>query len=118
MEDIRDGNKKLIVKKDFDYGYAITVHKSQGSTYNTIFITENVIDQNPLNEERNKLKYVALSRPTTLAGSLSNGKGRNSGNTEPSNACQSPYFFARFSASLRISNLSRYGTYRSPFFNR
>lgn len=71
MEDLRDSNKRLIVKKDFDYGYAITVHKSQGSTYNTIFVTENVIDNNPVHEERNKLKYVAFSRPTTLVVSLS-----------------------------------------------
>jgi len=71
VEDLRDKYKKLIVKKDFDYGYAITVHKSQGSTYNTVFVTENVIDLNPIAEERNKLKYVAFSRPTKLVVSLS-----------------------------------------------
>lgn len=37
--------KKLICKKDFDYAYALTVHKSQGSTYNNVYIDEVDIDQ-------------------------------------------------------------------------
>ncbi len=67
MEDIKDGNGQLVVKKDIDYGYAITTHKSQGSTYVNIAVSENNLDTNKNSEERNKLKYVAFSRPTTKA---------------------------------------------------
>ena len=62
LADILDYQGKLLVKKDIDYGYAITIHKSQGSTFRHVAISENDIDRNPNNEERNKLKYVALSR--------------------------------------------------------
>jgi len=71
LEDIKASNGTLIVKKDVDYGYAITVHKSQGSTYTNVFINEDNLDRNNNNEERNKLKYVALSRPTDQASVLS-----------------------------------------------
>ena len=53
--------------KGIDYGYAITTHKSQGSTYNTVFINETNMDRNQKNSERNSLKYVALSRPRKKA---------------------------------------------------
>lgn len=52
------------INKDFDYGYAITVHKSQGSTYTNVFVDEGDINLNRKYTERNKLKYVAFSRPT------------------------------------------------------
>jgi len=54
------------ISKDFDYGYAITVHKSQGSTYTNVFVDEADIDTNKKHAERNKLKYVAFSRPTDV----------------------------------------------------
>lgn len=62
-----DENGRLLVKKDLDYGYAITVHKSQGSTFTNVAVSENNIDRNRNDEERNKLKYVAFSRPTHQA---------------------------------------------------
>ena len=71
MEDLRGSSGGLIVKKDLDYGYAITIHKSQGSTYTNVMINEDNVDKNSNNEERNKLKYVALSRPTDKAYVLS-----------------------------------------------
>jgi hypothetical protein len=71
LEDIKGANGTLIVKKDLDYGYAITVHKSQGSTYTNVFVNEDNLDRNNNTEERNKLKYVALSRPTNQAYVLS-----------------------------------------------
>ncbi|MCB0369444.1 MAG: AAA family ATPase, partial [Bdellovibrionales bacterium] len=61
MSDIKE-NGKLIVSKDIDYGYAMTVHKSQGSTYDNVFVDEDNINLNRKNKERNQLKYVAFTR--------------------------------------------------------
>lgn len=44
------------------YGYAITAHKSQGSTYIHTFIDEYDIDKNPDIVERNRIKYTAITR--------------------------------------------------------
>lgn len=65
-----------VLERDISYGYALTAHKSQGSTYHTVFIDET--DFNSLKDcwswqhrmdirratERDQLKYVALSRAT------------------------------------------------------
>jgi exodeoxyribonuclease-5 len=67
MANIYDKNGSLVVKKDIDFGYAMTVHKSQGSTYENVCIIEDNLNRNRKFEERNKLKYVAYSRPTSLA---------------------------------------------------
>jgi exodeoxyribonuclease-5 len=56
-----------VIVKDMDYGYAITGHKSQGSTYSHVFVMENDINQNWLVRERNQIKYVALTRPSIAA---------------------------------------------------
>lgn len=87
FEDIVDDYGNLLVSCDLKYGYAITAHKSQGSTYETVFVDENNIDNHvrwdsekhvlsrekqklqPLTKEdvdteRNKIKYVAFSRPS------------------------------------------------------
>lgn len=64
LHDIKSTKGKLLVRKDLDYAYAITVHKSQGSTYTLCFVDEKDIDRNKdRHEERNNLKYVAFSRP-------------------------------------------------------
>lgn len=71
------------VTKDLDYGYGLTTHKSQGSTYNNVFVNlKNMIyyekdgkftticntNYNPhAIEFRNKLAYVALSRASQKA---------------------------------------------------
>lgn len=59
--DLFIGNR-VIRKKSFDYGYATTVHKSQGKTLNNVFIDmKNILlcrDQ----EELRQLQYVAMSR--------------------------------------------------------
>lgn len=47
-----------------DYSYAITAHKSQGSTYKNTFVDVRDILDNGAIEERNKCLYVAVSRPT------------------------------------------------------
>jgi len=46
------------------YNYAITAHKSQGSTYQNVFVIESDIDKNRKVVERNRIKYTALSRPS------------------------------------------------------
>jgi hypothetical protein len=47
---------------DVNYGYCITAHKSQGSTYNTAFVLEDDIDMNWDIIERNRIKYTAYTR--------------------------------------------------------
>ena len=72
-------DKYQIVSKDLDDGVAITAHKSQGSTYNTVFINEADFNKvtdiwdhaNDLLErrtkEKNQLLYVAYTRPSSSA---------------------------------------------------
>jgi ATP-dependent exoDNAse (exonuclease V) alpha subunit len=52
-----------IINKDLDYGYFLTIHKSQGSTYQHVMVIENDLNLNWNIIERNKLRYVAFSRP-------------------------------------------------------
>ena len=47
---------------DVNFSYAITAHKSQGSTYNTIFVLEDDIDMNWNIVERNRIKYTTYTR--------------------------------------------------------
>ncbi len=68
-----------IIEKDIDYGYSVTSHKSQGSTYRTVFIDEADFDKlkDYFNykfncevktvKEKNQLKYVCYTRPTDNA---------------------------------------------------
>lgn len=72
-----------VLEKDMSYGYSLTSHKSQGSTYHTVFMDES--DFNSLRDrwswkhhrdvraslERDQLKYVALSRPSNVCYVLS-----------------------------------------------
>jgi hypothetical protein len=64
----------MVVEKDIYYGYAVTSHKSQGSTYGNVYVDENDFKKisNKWNyrlhavenrcKERNQLKYVAYTR--------------------------------------------------------
>lgn len=47
---------------DVMYGYSITSHKAQGSTYDTVFLLEDDIDVNWNIVERNRIKYTAYTR--------------------------------------------------------
>ena len=47
---------------DVNFAYAISAHKSQGSTYNTTFVLEDDIDMNWDVVERNRIKYTAYTR--------------------------------------------------------
>jgi exodeoxyribonuclease-5 len=75
IEKFRNGrfrNVGEVISKDLDFGYCITGHRSQGSTYNKVFVLENDIKENWLIKERNQIFYVSVSRPTTLATVLCN----------------------------------------------
>ena len=61
----RKGKRDIV--KDIDYAYAITAHKSQGSTYKHVYVLENDIDRNRNIKERNQIKYVAMSRASHTA---------------------------------------------------
>ena len=71
-------SEKPMLPKNIDYGYAVTSHKGQGSTYKYVFVDyENM--ENPANNrvisdadikyaiERQQLKYVGLSRASKIA---------------------------------------------------
>lgn len=48
------------------YNYAITAHKSQGSTYQNAVVMEGDINKNPKLRERNRIKYTACTRPKKI----------------------------------------------------
>jgi hypothetical protein len=68
----------LIIEKDIDYGYAITAHKSQGSTYDKSYVDlmnfrklrDGIFRGLPINRarERDQLRYVAISRARNHCG--------------------------------------------------
>ena len=48
---------------DVTYGYAMTVHKSQGSTYERVFIDmKDIIHKNPKERESFQCLYTAITR--------------------------------------------------------
>lgn len=73
-----DLSQKTLLPKNIDYGYAVTSHKGQGSTYKYTFVDLENMD-NPANLkivkdkgedfaiERQQLKYVGLSRASVQA---------------------------------------------------
>lgn len=54
---------------DVDFGYAITAHKSQGSTYDIVVVDEKDImgTSATSNQEKSELIYTALTRPRNTA---------------------------------------------------
>lgn len=66
LEDFYYPNGKIEIKKDLYYGYGITSHKSQGSTYTNVAVNvKNMLGIRKVNE-RNRLLYVAMSRTSKL----------------------------------------------------
>lgn len=56
-------DRRTVVKKQFDFGYALTVHKSQGSTYDQVMFHEPSVENAKfLESTKQQLKYVAVSR--------------------------------------------------------
>lgn len=68
LTNISDKNGKIMYSRDLDYGFALTAHKSQGSTFDTVFVDVDDIIYNKYNqiysnvEEINRRLYVACSR--------------------------------------------------------
>lgn len=62
MREFRDNASRLLLRKSLDYGYAHTIHKSQGGTYNNVLIYADTIDRFNDPQVRQQLKYVAMSR--------------------------------------------------------
>jgi len=58
---------RVVKKKTFGYGYASTVHRSQGSTIENVFIDmKNVMSCRDILEVR-QLQYVSISRASKNA---------------------------------------------------
>lgn len=53
---------RMVRKKSFDYGYAMTTHKSQGSSLNNVFIDMKDISRCRDKDELRQLQYVSVSR--------------------------------------------------------
>lgn len=54
---------RVAIKKSLDYGYAHTIHKSQGGTYNKVLILADTINNSKFDSiVKQQLKYVAVSR--------------------------------------------------------
>ena len=64
--DPKDSKVKVILEKTFDYGYAHTIHKSQGGTYDRVMILADTINKFPDESSRQELKYVAISRARNI----------------------------------------------------
>lgn len=68
LENVVDYTGKIIISRDIDYGFALTSHRSQGSTYDNVFVDINDMcyDKNgiPYNDIDDLLRrlYVACSR--------------------------------------------------------
>jgi exodeoxyribonuclease-5 len=78
-KDIKE-NSRFLAKKGIDYGYAHTIHKSQGGTYNKVLIFDDSISSlaaaiadkrklgmNGQQSIKDQLKYVAISRASEYA---------------------------------------------------
>lgn len=53
---------RVVKKKTFDYGYALTTHKSQGSSYTNVFVDMSDLFFDQDKDELRQLQYVSLSR--------------------------------------------------------
>lgn len=66
-DNVYDGYGNLIQAKVIDYGYAHTIHKSQGSTFSHVLINDNDIDKCLDKRVKKQLRYVTLTRASKSA---------------------------------------------------
>jgi exodeoxyribonuclease-5 len=66
MRSLFDSAGKVKLKKTLDYGYAHTIHKSQGGTYNRVMVLADTIDSFKDEATKQQLKYVAMSRASEM----------------------------------------------------
>lgn len=73
-DNILDGNSgRKLASKVIDFGYAMTVHKSQGSTFKNVLLDDaNIKDSRATSEEKQQLEYVGVSRATDTVTVISN----------------------------------------------
>jgi hypothetical protein len=64
--DSADRKPKVVIRKTFDYGYAHTIHKAQGGTYENVMILADTLAPFDKNSQQ-ELKYVAVSRAKKIA---------------------------------------------------
>lgn len=68
LTNILDNTGKIMFSRDLDYGFSVTAHKSQGSTYDTVLVDVNDIVYDKFGhpytnaEDINRRLYVACSR--------------------------------------------------------
>lgn len=62
LENFYNDDNTTLTTKDIDFGYAMTIHKSQGSTYNNVAVIYNNIKVCRVDIDKKRLAYVALSR--------------------------------------------------------
>ena len=55
------------IHKGMDYAYALTIHKSQGSTYRNVYVDARDIRRSGDPDIAYRLLYTGLSRPTDKA---------------------------------------------------
>lgn len=62
-----------LASKVIDFGYAMTVHKSQGSTFKNVLLDDaNIKESKATTEEKQQLEYVGVSRATDTVTVISN----------------------------------------------
>lgn len=66
--------KKRVLKKTFDYGYAHTIHKSQGGTYTNVFVDDANINLARDSQFKSELRYVGITRAERAAIILTKGQ--------------------------------------------
>ena len=72
-DNVRSDSGKIIQQKVIDFGYAHTIHKSQGSTFEHVLINDIDISTHCLDKKtREQLRYVAITRPRQSATIITN----------------------------------------------
>lgn len=101
LENVSD-NGRLIFSKTADYGYASTIHKSQGGTYNKVLIDDSSIESfRGGSDIKQELRYVAVSRASEDV-MVATSKASNQKNTE----------FDDFDDYIVVEDLSKAGEQR------